>query len=92
MKSDEIRFKIKELNAYETAASLAAEIAILQEESKIAAKRAANASIKLNFGAYKRQRENTIWAYQELYVLRDKLREELAKLHNKEGKENEKER
>ena len=79
MELGEIYLKSEDLNAYDTAGNLAAEIAVLTEEIGQEAKLAAKRFQRLDLEGYKKHRANAAELYKRLFVLKRKLREEIEK-------------
>lgn len=79
MELGEIYLKSEDLNAYDTAGNLAAEIAVLTEEIGQEAKLAAKRFQRLDLEGYKKHRANAAELYKRLFVLQRKLREEIEK-------------
>ena len=80
MNADEIKINSSDLKNFQNAAIIAAEIAILKAEIESYTKDALKAIKKTDLKGYQKIREKLAATYSEIYVLQDKLRDEIEKI------------
>ena len=79
MNADEIKINSSDLKNFQNAAIIAAEITILKAEIESYTKDAVKAIKKTDLKGYRKNREKLAAAFNEIYVLQDKLRDEIEK-------------
>lgn len=80
MNANEIMLEKGKLDRFETISYLSAEIKILREEIESYTKDAVKAIKKTDLKGYRKIREKLAATYSEIYVLQDKLRDEIEKI------------
>ena len=80
MNADEIKINSSDLKNFQNAAIIAAEITILKAEIESYTKDAWKAIKKTDLKGYRKIREKLAATYSEIYVLQDKLRDEIEKI------------
>ena len=80
MNADEIKINRSDLKNFQNAAIIAAEITILKAEIESYTKDAVKAIKKTDLKGYQKIREKLAATYSEIYVLQDKLRDEIKKI------------
>lgn len=80
MNADEIKINSSDLKNFQNAAIIAAEITILKAEIESYTKDALKAIKKTDLKGYRKIREKLAAAFNEIYVLQDKLRDEIKKI------------
>ena len=80
MNAEEIKINSSDLKNFQNAAIIAAEITILKAEIESYTKDALKAIKKTDLKGYQKIREKLAATYSEIYVLQDKLRDEIEKI------------